>query len=138
MLDGAGGTAVREVLPAAAGDSPSVRGRGAVRRVHASQVAGNVPRSAYARGGDRCAASVLRAGVLSQVLADDAPRTIEDVPQPLHGEVRQYWRGCRCLPCRVALSRWRAENRKRELAEMAPAREHLARLARQGVGTPQV
>jgi hypothetical protein len=73
------------------------------------------------------------------MLPDDVPAILEDVPQlSPHGDVRRYWSGCRCLPCRLARSAYRLEAGRRGLAETHEARVYLRRLAKAGIGTWQV
>lgn len=68
------------------------------------------------------------------------PHTRTVSPGP-HGEVSSYWRGCRCLPCRSAGARWKANRRLSPIARVvdaAGAKAHLDLLASQGVGKCQV
>jgi hypothetical protein len=58
-----------------------------------------------------------------------------------HGCRARYMSGCRCVPCRAANSRYEGERRKaREsgdwngIVNAWPAREHIAKLSRAGVG----
>lgn len=58
-----------------------------------------------------------------------------------HGDRLKYIGGCRCVPCRAANSRYESERLKARrngdwngLVSARPARAHLRRLSRQGVG----
>src|SRR3990167_4998521 len=62
------------------------------------------------------------------------------LPEVPHGSVRSYWRGCRCLPCRLVGAQYK-RHRKASPAgviDAAPARAHLRMLKGKGVGVRQV
>ncbi len=58
-----------------------------------------------------------------------------------HGTLREYRRGCRCLPCRSARAmEARAHRRgiKTPMVSATPVRRHLRRLSKLGIGSRQV
>ena len=66
---------------------------------------------------------------------------VELAAQKSHGTRLKYMASCRCLPCRAANSRYECERAKARrngdwngLVPADPARKHILRLSKQGVG----
>ncbi len=74
-----------------------------------------------------------------------APAAELATTDPRHGTVAGRVAGCKCFPCRAAVSRWRT-NRARHIeqgtwqpwADAEPVRQHLKRLSDYGIGWEQV
>lgn len=63
-----------------------------------------------------------------------------------HGTTSRYWQGCRCTPCRAAIANRVAQNQAERKAgrplnpvvSANPARRHIKKLSRRGVGVRPV